>query len=320
MRSREEGSQSDLLAVKDLRVKFSVDGMVVRAVDGVSLRIERGEVLALIGESGSGKSVLGSAIAGLLPKNAVVSGEVLFRGKNLLELPEKEMEKIRGREIAWIPQNPSTSLNPVMKIGMQVAEPMEIHFGIGRGKALSKVVGLLRFFGVVPAEERVGNYPHQMSGGMRQRVLVAMGTSTKPLLIIADEPTKGIDATRRRKVAEIFERIADESVAILLITHDIAFAEKLATRVGVMYCGQLVELRKAGDFFDNPLHPYSQALLNSLPSRGLKPVKGYPPSAVSPPEGCRFHPRCDAVTRACKKAPPIVEVEGGYVRCWLYAD
>ncbi len=304
----------EVLVVKDLRVHFLLENTSVKAVDGVSFSVRRGETLALIGESGSGKSVLGVTILRLLPENTKISGEVLFNGSNLLELPEEEMRKIRGKKIAWVPQNPATSLNPVLKVGIQIAEPLEVHLGFERKKALQKAVDLLKFFDVNPAEKRANEYPHQFSGGMRQRALVAMGTSADPELIIADEPTKGVDAMKKVRVIELFEKIRDKT--ILLITHDIPFAKKLADRVAVMYCGKIVEISEK--FFEEPLHPYSKALLDSLPSRGLKPVRGNPPSMVDPPKGCRFHPRCEHAMSVCEDEPPLAKVNGGYVRCWLY--
>ncbi|AGK60930.1 oligopeptide/dipeptide ABC transporter, ATP-binding protein, C-terminal domain protein [Archaeoglobus sulfaticallidus PM70-1] len=306
----------EVLVVKDLHVHFVLENMTVKAVDGVSFHVSEGEALALIGESGSGKSVLGMTILRLLPENVRVGGKILFNGLNLLELPEEGLREIRGREIAWVPQNPATSLNPVLRVGIQIAEPMEVHMGIDRKTAIQRVVGLLRYFDINPAEKRVNQYPHQYSGGMRQRALVAMGTSTQPRLIIADEPTKGVDVTKKVRVAELFRKIKKNSKpSLLIITHDLPFAERLADRVAVMYCGQIVEVCDARTFFEEPLHPYSKALLNSLPSRGLNPIKGYSPSMVNPPEGCRFHPRCDHATDKCLKEPPF----DGEVRCWLYA-
>ncbi len=310
---------NDILVVKDLQVHFILENTSVKAVDGVSFNVRKGENLALIGESGSGKSVLGMTILRLLPKNVRVNGKILFNGSNLLELPEEELRKIRGKEIALIPQNPATSLNPVLKVGIQIAEPMEVHLGIDKKIAIQKVINLLKFFDINPAEKRVNEYPHQFSGGMRQRALVAMGTSTKPKLIIADEPTKGVDVTKKLRVVELFRRIKENNkLSLLVITHDLPFAEKLADRIAVMYCGQIVEVREAKTFFEEPLHPYSKALLDSLPSRGLKPIKGYSPSMVNPPQGCRFHPRCEYATSKCLEEPPLISNGNNNVRCWLY--
>jgi len=310
----------DVLIIRNLYVHFVMENVSVRAVDGASLNVHKDETLALIGESGSGKSVMAMAILKLLPENVRIGGEVIFNEQNLLELSDEDMRKIRGREIAWVPQNPATFLNPTMRVGMQIAEPMEMHLGIDRGDALKRAIDLLKFFDVHPAERRAHEYPHQYSGGMKQRALVAMGTSTKPKLIIADEPTKGVDVTRKARVIELFRKIKrNEGISLLLITHDLPFAEKLADRIAVMYCGQIVEVCSAKKFFKEPLHPYSAALLNSLPSRGLRPIRGNPPSMVSPPKGCRFHPRCEYASNRCLNEPPLVEVSGNSVRCWLHA-
>jgi len=225
----------NLLVIEDLHVHFLLNGARVRAVDGVNLSVKKGETLCLIGESGSGKSVLGLSMLRLLPSNVYINGRIIFDGKNLLELGEEEIRKIRGKRIAWVPQNPATSLNPVLKVGFQVAEPMILHLGLDKTRAWSKVVKLLDFFGIRPAEKRASEYPHQFSGGMRQRVLVAMGTSTNPELIIADEPTKGIDASKKVQVVRLFRRIREEreDVSLLLITHDLPLARVLADRIAV---------------------------------------------------------------------------------------
>lgn len=311
-------SRGVLLSVEDLKVHFILEDMSVKAVDGVSFNVHKDETLALIGESGSGKSVLGMTILRLLPENVRVNGKILFNGSNLLDLSEEGLREIRGKEIAWVPQNPATSLNPVMKVGIQIAEPMEIHLGIDRKSAVHRVVNLLKFFDINPPEKRVNEYPHQYSGGMKQRALVAMGTSTKPKLIIADEPTKGIDMTKKVSIVELFRKIKKNELSLLLITHDLPFAEKLADRIAVMYCGQIVEVCNVKKFFKSPLHPYSKALLNSLPSRGLKPIKGNPPSMVNPPRGCKFHPRCEYMSGRCLEEPQMFEIDGNLVRCWLY--
>jgi peptide/nickel transport system ATP-binding protein len=309
-----------LLSIDGLRIHFILDGVKVRAVDGVSLEVNESETLALIGESGSGKSILGISILRLLPPNTEIKGKILFNGLNLLDLPEDEIRKIRGRDIAWVPQNPATSLNPVLKVGIQIAEPMETHLGMDRKTALQRVINLLRFFDISPAEKRVNEYPHQYSGGMRQRALVAMGTSTRPKLIIADEPTKGVDVSKKVRVVEVFKKIRAENdkLSQFIITHDLPFARILADRMAVMYCGQIVEICKTDKFFNEPLHSYSKALLDSLPSRGLKPIKGHSPSMVHPPEGCRFHPRCEYAFGRCLNEPPLIKLNGNAVRCWLY--
>lgn len=306
-----------LLCIENLKVHFTVEHIDVKAVDGVSFNVRKDETLALIGESGSGKSVLGMTVLRLLPENTKIDGRIIFNGSNLLELSEDELRKIRGKEIAWVPQNPSTSLNPVLKVGIQVAEPTEVHLGMSRRSSLRMVAELFKFFDITPAERRIHEYPHQFSGGMRQRALVAMSVSTNPRLIIADEPTKGIDAIKKSLVAELFKKIKGKA-SMLLITHDLGLAEKLADRIAVMYCGKIVEIARADDFYEKPLHPYSKALLNSLPSRGLKPIRGSPPSMINPPKGCRFHPRCEFTGEECLKDPPLIDVDGNLVGCWLY--
>ncbi len=314
MTSKERESCLELV---DLKVHFRTRMGTVKAVDGVSFEVRRGEKFVLIGESGSGKSVLAQAILKLLPENAEISGKVLFEGKNLLELSNKEIRRIRGRKVAWIPQSQS-SLNPLLDVGFQCAEPLMEHFCMEKESAITKILKLFDFLGV--GRDRAKDYPHQFSGGMRQRVLIAMGISANPELIIADEPTKGLDAGKRDQIVELFGRI---DCTMLIITHDLRFAEKIAERVGVMYCGKLVEVSPAKEFFKKPLHPYSRGLLDSLPSRGLKPIPGFQPSLINPPEGCRFRGRCslakDVCKEMCKKEPPMFSVsEERIVRCWLY--
>ena len=271
-----------MLEIEDLKVYFRTNAGKVKAVDGVSFEVKRREKFTLIGESGSGKSVLAQAILRLLPKNAEVSGKVLFDGRDLIELGEEDMRKIRGREIAWIPQSQS-SLNPVLTVGFQCAEPVIEHFRTDKRSVFARVVRLFEFLGI--GRSRVKDYPHQFSGGMRQRVLVAMGISADPKLIIA---------------------------------HDLNFAENLADRIAVMYCGKIVEVSPAKEFFSEPLHPYSRGLLDSLPSRGLKPIKGFQPSMINPPKGCRFRDRCEFASERCKSEPPLINLNGRFVRCWLY--
>jgi peptide/nickel transport system ATP-binding protein len=302
-----------LLKIENLKVHFKTDLGLVKAVDGVDLAIQHGERFTLIGESGSGKSVLAVSILRLLPKNARISGKVIFDGKNLLELDEEEMRSIRGRKIAWVPQS-QTALNPVLTVGFQSAEPMMQHLRLDKRSAWSRVLRIFESLGI--GKSRAKDYPHQFSGGMRQRVLVAMGISTNPELIIADEPTKGLDSSKRNQVIELFRRISDRTM--LIITHDLHFAEALASRIAVMYCGKIVEVCKAKDFFKDPLHPYSKGLLDSLPSRGLKPIRGFQPSMINPPKGCRFRERCSFASERCKIEPPLLSVDGRFVRCWLY--
>ncbi len=302
-----------MLEVGDLRVYFKTDFGVVRAVDGVSFEVRKGERFTLIGESGSGKSVLAQAILRLLPKNAKINGKIIFGGRDLLKLSEDEIRRIRGRRIAWIPQSQS-SLNPLLNVGFQCAEPLLEHLRMDKNSAFAKVLKIFDFLGI--GRNRAKDYPHQFSGGMRQRVLVAMGISTNPKLIIADEPTKGLDASKREQIVELFRKIGYKTM--LIITHDLRFAEKIADRIAVMYCGKIMEISPVEEFFNEPLHPYSKGLLDSLPSRGLKPIRGFQPSMMNPPSGCRFRERCEFASERCRREPPLFNLNGRSVRCWLY--
>jgi peptide/nickel transport system ATP-binding protein len=241
-----------------------------------------------------------------------VNGRVIFDGRDLTEMDERDLQNIRGREIAWIPQSQS-SLNPVLTVGFQVSEPMIRHLNYDKRRAWRRV---LEIFDFLKIGDRTKDYPHQFSGGMRQRVLVAMGISTDPKLIIADEPTKGLDSSKRDQVVELFKKIDDKTQ--LVITHDLDFAKDLSDRIAVMYCGEIVEVSDGVDFFKEPLHPYSQGLLDSLPSRGLKPIRGFQPSMVNPPKGCRFRERCEYADLKCAEKPPLVNIDGRSVRCWMY--
>lgn len=311
-----------LLSIKELHVSFDLGSAAVKAIDGVDLEMGERETLGLIGESGSGKSILGLSVLRLLPPNAVIKGDIAFAKMNLLQWPEEEMRNIRGSDIAWIPQDPSTAFNPVLNVGFQIAEPLLLHASAAKSKVYQKVHELLTFFDIQPTKQRTGEYPHQYSGGMRQRALMAMGTATRPKLLIADEPTKGIDNSRKAQVASMFRRIKDENPAlsVLLITHDLPFARALCQRITVMYCGQIVEISATDTFFDSPAHPYAKALLESLPSRGLKSIPGEMPSMVNPPPGCRFHSRCAYARELCgREQPALFNFNGATVRCWRYA-
>lgn len=314
-----------LLEVDDLSVLIRTDKGFVRAVENSSFTIGRYETFALIGESGSGKSILGLAVMRLLSPAAVISGAVRLNGVNLMDVPEKEMQKIRGKTVAAISQNPYLSMNPVMRVGDQIAEPMETHLGMKREEAMEKTRSALRFFDITPPEIRYREYPYQYSGGMLQRAMVAMGTAAEPELIIADEPTKGVDVIKKRNIAATFRKVTKDGCSFLLITHDIVFARAMSDRIGVNYCGQIMEIAGTDDFFAGPLHPYSKALIESLPEKGMKPIPGDPPSMIDVPEGCRFRPRCPHATERCKTPPPFLKTGAGeehgerYVRCWLYA-
>lgn len=311
---------SKLLEVSGLFISFKYNTSRLNIVRNVNLSIQRKETIALIGESGSGKSMVGMAILRLLPTIAQTSGKILFEGKDLNELSEQEMEKIRGKEISWIPQNPGNALNPIMKVGDQILEAIEKHLGTDERKAMKIAEDLFQELDLLPPEKRLKEYPFQYSGGMKQRALIALGLALKPKLVIADEPTKGIDRIKLCYLVNLFEKIKKEC-AMLVITHDLFLAEKVADKVAVMYFGEIVEKSDVTSFFDLQLHPYSKGLMESLPSHGLKPIRGTTPSYMFPPKGCSFHPRCDYRLEICDKLePPTVSVDKHReVKCWLYA-
>ncbi|RJX20592.1 MAG: ABC transporter ATP-binding protein [Desulforudis sp.] len=308
-----------LLKINRLRVYFkSADGLVV-ATDGVDLQLCPGEILGLVGETGSGKTVLGLAITCLLPKTAVASGEVLYRGQNLLALPEDEMRKVRGRQVAMIFQNPSSSLNPALSIGEQIAEVLREHRGLKRKEARQRAGELLELTGI-PAKW-IHSYPHELSGGMRQRAMITIGLACAPSLFIADEPTKGLDVTIQAQVVELLHAVtkgADPQRSMLLITHDLGVAAALTDRLAVMYAGKIIEQGPTVEVFRNPRHPYTRALLNSHPSNGLMAVQGFSPSLINLPPGCSFHPRCQKARKRCTQDPPSAKRMGSdhEVRCF----
>jgi peptide/nickel transport system ATP-binding protein len=310
-----------LLSIQNLKVHFHTEDGAVRAVNDVALDIEEGKTLGLIGESGCGKTVLGLAILRLLSENTKVEGKILYRGNDLLKLNEDEMRKIRGKEIAMIFQNPLTSLNPVLTIGTQLSEPFELHQSIKKKAAISKVIEMLKLVRIPSPSERINEYPHEFSGGMRQRAMIAMGLSCKPSLIIADEPTRGLDVTIQAQVVGLIKELTTNSnTSMLLITHDLGVAAELCDNIAVMYPGEIVEHADIKEFFKNPKHPYAQGFLGSLPSRGLNPMNGMSPSLINLPEGCKFHPRCPLAMEICRnKRPQMTEIgKNHFVRCFLY--
>lgn len=308
------------LKIKDLEVRFETAVGIVTAVDRVSLEHKSGESLALVGETGCGKSVLAHAVLGLLPYDAVVKGEVWFEGKDLLTLDEKEKAGLRGKEISIVMQNPGLSLNPVYSIGHQVSEVYLQHTAIEKAEAIQKSRELLERMGFENAEQHLSMYPFQFSEGMKQRVLIAAALALGPKVIIADEPTKGLDDRLKEEVLEKLNQVKqEEETSLLMITHDLSAARKLVDRVAIMYCGEIVELAAAEEFFETPMHPYSVGLMNSLPEREFQPIPGSSPSMISPPEGCRFHPRCLKKMAVCGEQRPQFESESGRdIRCFLY--
>jgi peptide/nickel transport system ATP-binding protein len=305
-----------LLEVENLHVHFVTTRGVVRAVEGISYRVKPGEVVALVGESGCGKSVSSLAIMRLLarPAGRIVAGRILFEGRDLLGLSEDEMREIRGRDIAMIFQEPMTSLNPVLTIGFQVMEPLMIHLGMNERAARTRAVELLRLVGIPDPQRRLDQYPHQFSGGMRQRVMIAIGLSCNPKLLIADEPTTALDVTIQAQILKLMKDLAREmGVALVIITHNLGIVARYADRVNVMYAARLVEQGSAADVFARPLHPYTAGLLRSVPrldkprGRRLETIEGLPPNLLDPPPGCRFAPRCAARQEGCEKTLPELE-------------
>ncbi|MCW3133270.1 MAG: ABC transporter ATP-binding protein [Methanophagales archaeon] len=308
-----------LLAITHLKVHFPTEDGVVKAVNTIDLEIANAERLGLIGETGCGKTVLGMSIIRLLQPSTRIEGEIMYKGKDLLKLSEEEMRKIRGKEIAMILQNPTTSLNPVLKVGDQIAEAIQVHQGLDKRAAREKAVEILESVKIPSPEKRANEYPHEFSGGMKERAMIAMGLACNPSLIIADEPTKGLDVTIKMQIVKLMKKVTARK-SMLFITHDLGAAADICDNIAVMYAGELVEYAKTEDIFKTPLHPYTQGFLNSLPDRGLKPIRGMSPSLIDLPNGCRFHPRCDHASAKCKiEHPEMVEIETGHsVRCLLY--
>ncbi len=302
-----------LLEVRDLSVSFRTENGVVRAVDGLSLSLALGEVVGIVGESGSGKTVSMMAVMRLIrDPNAVIEGEVLLRGRDLMQLPQNEMRLVRGGEIAMIFQDPMTALTPVYTVGWQIAEQLRAHEAMSRKRARTRVVELLAEVGISNPGRRVDDYPHQFSGGMRQRVMIAMALSCNPSILIADEPTTALDVTIQAQILELMKRLQrDYGSSILLITHDMGVVSDLAERVAVMYAGSVVEEGSKSAVFRDPQHPYTWGLLGSIPRVGrprvrrLAAIPGTPPSLLAPPEGCRFAPRCPHRFDRCSIRPEL---------------
>ncbi|MGK2948898.1 MAG: ABC transporter ATP-binding protein [Acidimicrobiales bacterium] len=296
---RSVGSREMLLSVRDLQAYFHTEDGVVKAVDGISFDVHRGEVFAIVGESGSGKSVTAMTIMGLIPDVKVESGEIIWRDRDILTLSEEERRRIRGGEIAMIFQDPLTALNPVHTVGRQIGEMARVHEGLNKKQALERAAEMLDLVGIPEARKRAGMYPHEFSGGMRQRAMIAMAITCKPDLLIADEPTTALDVTVQAQVLEVLMAIKDEiDSGIILITHDLGVVAGLADEVMVMYAGRQVEMGTTEEIFYESRHPYTLGLLASLPrlddvgDEALVPIKGSPPSLIRRPEGCAFHPRC----------------------------
>lgn len=314
-----------LLQLDNLSVTFKTANSPLHAVRNVDFRINEGETVCLVGESGCGKSLTAKAVMRLAPANAVLGGRILLHGQNLLDLPEKAMHTVRGRQIGMIFQEPMTSLNPVLKVGDQVAEPLRLHEGLNRAQAREAAIELLTEVGIPAPQSRYDDYPHQLSGGMRQRVMIAMALSCRPGLLLADEPTTALDATIQGQILRLLAaRCHERRMAVLLITHDLGVAAQMADTVGVMYAGRLVESAPAQDLFADARHPYTQGLLHAAPSarsRGLErlpTIPGTVPSLQNMPAGCPFHPRCTAAMPRCKAEMPPTIAQGAHrTACWL---
>ena len=319
---------SPLLEIRNLGVHYVTarGARVNRAVDEVSLSLDAGETLGIVGESGSGKTTLALSLLRLLPTAArFVSGEVIFEGRDLLTLSDKEMRKVRGRRIAMILQDPLASLNPLFTIGNQVAEPLRVHEHASRKSAWARARELLRSVKIPAPEARVKEYPHQMSGGMRQRIVGAIGISCEPRLLIADEPTTSLDLTIQAQYLNLLRELQRaHGLALIFITHNLGIVAKMCDRVAVMYAGRMVEVGPVKEIFDAPAHPYTRALLESIPRMGdsrrrLTAIDGQPPDLAALPTGCAFHPRCpDVMDRCREEAPPDITVSPAHFgRCWL---
>jgi oligopeptide transport system ATP-binding protein len=317
-----------LLSVRGLRTQFATDEGVVRAVDGISFDVMPGEVFAIVGESGSGKSVTALSILDLVPKphGRVVEGEILFKGRDLRTLEREEMRQLRGNRIAMIFQDPLTALNPVFTVGYQIAEVFRAHLGTGKREAMERAVRLLELVGIPQPRQRARDYPHQFSGGMRQRVMIAMAVALNPDLLIADEPTTALDVTIQAQILEVLLKVKEEfDAAIVLITHDLGVVAGVADKINVMYAGYIVESAPAEELFSKPRHPYTLGLLRSIPrideprKEKLIPIEGLPPDLIDAPVGCPFVPRCTyKVDRCVEENPSLEPVEPGHsIACWV---
>lgn len=318
-----------LLDVKNLKTQFITKNGVVSAVNGVNFSIDKGEIIAVVGESGSGKSVTSLSIMRLLNKSLKtnITGEILFKGKNLLELHEKQMQDIRGNHISMIFQEPMTSLNPVYTIGKQICEAIIKHNGSSKKEAREKAIEMLRLVGIPSPEKRIDNFPHQLSGGMRQRVMIAMALSCNPELLIADESTTALDVTIQAQILDLILDLKNKfNTSVLLITHDLGVVAEVADKVVVMYCGEVVEKASVRELFKDPKHPYTKGLLNSIPkideeTDRLSIIKGSVPSPLNLPQGCNFVDRCPYATKKCKEeSPSLISIGTREVSCLLYGE
>lgn len=316
-----------LLDIKNLNTSFFTHAGEVKAVGGVSFYLDKGEALGIVGESGSGKSITMMSLMRLLSENGKIKdGEIIFEGKDLAKVSEEEMQKIRGNEIGMIFQDPMTSLNPVLTVGDQLMEPLMRHKKMSKSQAFERAVHMLSIVGIPSPESRMKQYPHEFSGGMRQRVMIAMALSCEPKLLIADEPTTALDVTIQAQILELMKELKEKiNTSIILITHDLGVVADVCNRINVMYGGLIAETGTKGDIFYRPRHPYTWGLLKSIPNpktlakERLKPIDGQPPDLLKPPAGCPFAPRCEYAMKICMtNRPPMFEVSEGHgAACWL---
>jgi peptide/nickel transport system ATP-binding protein len=324
-------AQKEILKIENLKTYFHTWAGIVKAVDGVSLEVREGETLGLVGESGSGKSVTALSILGIVPRpGKIVGGKITYRGENLLKKTESELQKIRGKEIGYIFQDPATSLNPVFSIADQLIEVIRHHQNVTKKEALEKAIELLRLVEIPDPEIKIWNFPHQLSGGMKQRIAVARALSCQPSLLLADEPTTNLDVTIQAQILQLMKSLREKlGMSMILITHDMGVVAGVADRITVLYAGRVCETADTRTIFYKPRHPYTIALLTAVPSLALRREKlavipGSIPNLIEPPTGCRFHPRCEFAEAACaKEIPPLTEIEPGhFVACirWLEID
>ncbi len=316
-----------ILEIKDLRAYYITPRSVVKAVDGITFDLRRGETVSLVGESGCGKSATGLAIMRLIEglHGRIMGGEVRYRGEDILKYPAERMRRLLGLKIAMIFQDPQSSLNPVFKVGDQIAESMKLHLGLTKKQARERTIELMKQIGIPGAERRLDDYPHQFSGGMKQRVLAAEALACNPEILIADEPTTALDVTTKDQVLDIFRRLKQDRMSIIFITHDMGVVAEMADRIVVMYGGRIAEAGALLDIFDTPQHPYTQGLLRCLPDMSgerekLEPIPGTIPSLIDPPDNCIFSPRCSQVMPICReeRPPEYLTSPGHRVACYLY--
>jgi len=320
---------SHILDVQGLKTQFATRNGTVKAVDGVDISVDKGETLGIVGESGCGKTVLALSIMRLIPSppGRIVGGQILFKGTDLLTLDEDEMRKLRGNDISMIFQEPMNSLNPVLKVGDQISEVIKLHEGLSDEEALGRTLDMLRLVGLSPTRDTLRSYPHQMSGGMRQRIMIAMALACNPELMLADEPTTALDVTIQAQIIDLINRLKDEvGTSVILITHDLGIVAEMAQHVAVMYTGKVVEYCSVADLFATPLHPYTRGLMESTPKKATKKdgyltaIPGSVPNLYELPSGCSFRNRCPDVMDICaEKEPQLVEYSPGHrVSCWKY--